>query len=98
MVIVEAYLDGYRGIKKEGTKLKKLSENQMKEIVAGDCSPTDLALLVLAGAGIGLFFMGIFSNPITATGAISANWLANAILGPAVTGTGLGAAIDNCIC
>jgi len=42
--------------------------------------------------------MGIFSNPITATGAISANWLANAILGPAVTGTGLGAAIDNCIC
>jgi len=74
--------------------MKKLSENQMKEICGGQkCAVEAIGAII----GIGSFLL-LFSNPLTATGAIAAPWLFGAIFGPTGAGISIGLFIDDCIC
>jgi hypothetical protein len=67
--------------------MESLSQEEMKHVRGGEL-PTWLECGA-AAAGTAVFFAGIFSNPVTASGAVSAAWLGNAILGPTVTGVGV---------
>jgi|GEM_PF-4972803 len=66
--------------------MRELTVEEMEQIQGG------MPRWLSCGAGIlgaGLFIAGIFSNPFTATGALSALYLGNAVIGPTVAGIGL---------